>query len=160
VEPCRWTATGRQEAIWSPGGDLIAYVQAQERAIAAHAPGATISAEPLPAPASWIASRTLWVARPDGTGARRLTAAGTGVYAPQWSGDGSHLLYVRDNTLWLLDARHGSPVRVLGPLPPGWFPDNFGQMQYAEYWTWNRGVPSDRYWSAPGAPPITVFTAP
>ncbi|HET7558797.1 MAG TPA: hypothetical protein VFK80_02465, partial [Limnochordia bacterium] len=61
----------------------------------------------------WAASRTLVIARSDGSGAHPLPNAGTGVEAPLWA-DRVHVLYWRDGALWLLavDAADASPVRV------------------------------------------------
>lgn len=67
--------------------------------------------------AAWVATRTLWVRNADGAGARPLAAAGSGVYQPVWSGDGKHILYVRDNSLWIIGADGGQPQKVLGPFP-------------------------------------------
>ncbi len=64
----------------------------------------------------WVASRTLRVENVDGSGARYLTSAGQGIYQPLWSRDGNHILYVRDNTLWLIGADGGEPSRICGPL--------------------------------------------
>ncbi len=66
---------------------------------------------------AWVATRTLWVRNADGAGARPLAAAGPGVYQPVWSGDGDHILYVRDNALWIIGADGGQPQKVLGPFP-------------------------------------------
>ena len=55
-------------------------------------------------PEAWAQTRTLWVVHPDGTGVRELAAAGSGVYAPQWSRDGRSLLFARDSAVWLMDA--------------------------------------------------------
>ena len=141
---------------WSPRGNQIAFVQARDWGPV----GNTFSAEPPPSSASWVMSRTLWVANTDGTGARRVAAAGTGVYDPQWSADGRHVLFVRDNSLWLIDVLGGPPSRVLGPFGPGWFSDYYGHQSWSEYWTWNRGTKADAYWSAPGAPLILTMNAP
>jgi TolB protein len=65
---------------------------------------------------AWVASRTLWVERADGSGAHPLPSAGQGVYQPLWSRDGSHILYARDNSLWLIGADGGEPARICGPL--------------------------------------------
>ena len=149
------------DANWSPRGNQIAFVQARDLGPVDGAGGNdAFSAEPLPSSASWVRSRTLWVANTDGTGARRVAAAGTGVYDPQWSADGRHVLFVRDNWLWLIDVLGGPPSRVLGPFGSGWFSDYYGHQSWSEYWTWNRGTKADAYWSAPGAPLILLMNAP
>lgn len=67
--------------------------------------------------ADWVATRGLWVGNADGSGARPLISAGTGVYQPAWSKDGARIMYVRDNTIWTIGAGGGKPERVLGPFP-------------------------------------------
>ena len=63
--------------------------------------------------------RQLWVADRDGGGAHQLTAAGDGVAAPQWLPDAHHLVFVRDRTVWLVDANGGDASPIGGPLGPG-----------------------------------------
>jgi TolB protein len=65
---------------------------------------------------AWVASRTLWVENVDGTGAHPLTSAGQGIYQPTWSKDGSHILYVKDNFLYLFCASGGAPEKICGPF--------------------------------------------
>ncbi|MDF9408393.1 MAG: translocation protein TolB [Pelotomaculum sp. PtaB.Bin013] len=67
--------------------------------------------------AAWVATRTLWVQNSDGSGAHPLTDAGTGVYQPVWSKDGDHVLYVRDNAIWIIGANGGQPEKVVELLP-------------------------------------------
>jgi hypothetical protein len=69
--------------------------------------------------AAWVATRTLWIQNSDGSGAYPLTSAGAGVYQPVWSKDGDHVLYVRDNALWIIGADSGQPEKVLGLFPEG-----------------------------------------
>lgn len=88
----------------SPDGTRLAYVQAK----AVHSFGFSSAG----AFNAWIATRTLWLAYPDGSGAHQLTAAGAGIYWPHWAPDGQHLLYVRDHAVWLIDSRGGAPVRL------------------------------------------------
>lgn len=88
----------------SPDGSRLAYVQAKALTSFGFSGTGAFTA--------WIQTRTLWLAHPDGTGARQLKAAGTGVYWPHWTPDGRHLLYVRDHAVWLIDSRGGAPVRI------------------------------------------------
>jgi Tol biopolymer transport system component len=67
--------------------------------------------------ADWVATRTLWVQNSDGSGAYPLTDAGAGVFQPFWSIGGDHILYVRDNALWIIEPGGGKPEKVLGPFP-------------------------------------------
>jgi len=105
---------------WSPRGDRIAYVRAHDRGSAVGAFGFTTNRALL----AWVRTHTLWVADARGRQAREVVAAGTGIYRPQWSGDDRHVLYIRNNSLWLIDTGGGAPTRVVGPFPGA--PDLFG----------------------------------
>lgn len=70
-------------------------------------------------PEEWQQSRTLWVMKADGSDARQLTSAGQGVFQPRWSKDGSHILYWRDNSLWVIDVEGKNPQKVFGPFSTG-----------------------------------------
>jgi TolB protein len=52
----------------------------------------------------------------DGSGAHPLTSAGRGIYQPLWSKGGSHILYVKDNSLYLIGADGGEPAKIIGLL--------------------------------------------
>jgi hypothetical protein len=57
----------------------------------------------------------------------------------QWSADGHHLLYIRDDALWLIDTHGGAPSRIVGPFPGT--PDLFGYYGHASWpivTAWNR----------------------
>ncbi len=120
------------DADWAPRGDRIVYVQARDR-------GLNYGFNSQAALLAWVKSRALWVVNTNGTGARQITAAGTGVYQPRWAGDGRHVLFVRDDALWLIDTRSGLPARVLGPFPGT--PDYlgfYGHVSWPVQWAWNR----------------------
>ncbi len=78
---------------------------------------------------NWIATRTLWIENVDGSGAHPLKDAGTGVYQPVWSKDGNRIMYVRDNSLWIIGANRENPVKILGPFSD-WEKDRFGFYGY------------------------------
>lgn len=59
------------------------------------------------------------------------TRPGPGIYQPKWSKDGSRILYVRDNALWLISAKGGEPQQVVGPFPGE--PDLFGFYGYVSF---------------------------
>lgn len=126
------------DPVWSPTGTTWAFVQAQDRGRSAGAFGFTTTS----ALHAWVQTHTLWVATPQGTRARELPA-GTGVYRPQWSGDGRRLLFIRDNALWLIATRGGPPARIVGPFPGT--PDLFG-FYGAPSWpitfAWNTPAPA------------------
>ncbi|TEB10773.1 Protein TolB [Pelotomaculum propionicicum] len=103
---------------WSPDGKHIAYVEAVEREDLADAGEVT----------SWQQARTLWVADADGKNARQVNEAGTGISRPLWSRDGSHIIYLKDNSIWLININGGSPVKIAGPLPDA--PNSSGYYGY------------------------------
>jgi Tol biopolymer transport system component len=89
--------------------------------------------------AAWVATRSLWVEDADGSGARLLSTAGQGVYQPFWSKDGSHILYVRENSLWLIDAGGGVPKRICGPSDredDGADFGYYGHISYLDKYAW------------------------
>jgi TolB protein len=105
---------------WAPSGNQIAFVQAQDRGGAISAMGFASTT----ALQAWVNSHTLWLENANGSGAHALAAAGTGVYQPQWVGDGHHLLYIKDNAIWLVSTQGGAATRIVGPFPGT--PDLFG----------------------------------
>jgi Tol biopolymer transport system component len=80
---------------------------------------------------AWVATRTLWIQNSDGSGAYPLTSAGAGVYQPSWSKDGEHILYVRDNAIWIIGTGGGQPEKVLDLEPEE--EDLFGFYGYVSY---------------------------
>ena len=71
----------------------------------------------------------MWSSRPDGTGARRLTAANRPVVAwdhgqPSWSPDGSRIAFSRRLAIVTVSSRGGDerPLGVIGTAPT-WSPD-------------------------------------
>jgi TolB protein len=117
---------------WSPRGNRIAFVQARD----AGTIGGFGNVSRL---LSWVHTRTLWVADPNGR-THELRAAGTGVYDPQWSRDGRHVLYLRDKAIWLIGVSGGPPVKIIGPLPtpPGLF-GYYGHVSWSGTLAWFRG---------------------
>jgi TolB protein len=91
---------------------------------------------------AWVASRTLWVENADGSGAHSLPSAGQGIYQPLWSKDGSHILYVKDNSLWLIGADGGEPARICGPIaaddPTAGTFGYYGFISYGNQMVWFR----------------------
>lgn len=116
----------------SPDGKQIAFVQAKDA-------GDVGGFGSNQAVAAWDQTRTLWLADAAGTGMHELTTAGTGIDRPQWSHDGSHVLYVRDTALWLVGADGNAPTRIVGPLANA--PDTFsiyGHVPWDDYVAWYR----------------------
>ena len=77
----------------------------------------------------WIATRTIWIENTDGSGAHPLKAAGTGIYQPEWSKDGTQIMYIKDNSLWMIGADDNNPRKILGPFSE-WEKDQFGFYGY------------------------------
>ncbi|MDF9408370.1 hypothetical protein L7E55_08365 [Pelotomaculum isophthalicicum JI] len=106
---------------WSPDGKHIAYVEAAEEEDLAEA--GEVSA--------WQQTRTLWVADAGGKNARQVSEAGTGISRPLWSRDGAHIIYLKENSIWLIDINGGSPVKLVGPFPNA--PDSQGYYGYVSW---------------------------
>jgi hypothetical protein len=51
--------------------------------------------------------------------------------ALRWSADGHHLLYIRDDALWLIDTHGDAPSRIVGPFPGT--PDLFGYYGHVSW---------------------------
>lgn len=103
--PHRLTDPGRADGdvAWSPDGALIAY--------------ASSPASPQPA---GPAVRQIWVEAPDGSGRRPITPGAHDSF-PQWSRDGSRILYVHQTAtgaeLWLVGRDGADPHPVVRGLP-------------------------------------------
>jgi TolB protein len=117
---------------WSPRGNRLAFVQARD----AGTIGGFGNVSRL---LSWVHTRTLWVADPNGR-THELRAAGTGVYDPQWSRDGRHVLYLRDNAIWLIGVSGGPPVKIVDSSPVGSspaLPTALGLFGYYGHVSWS-----------------------
>jgi dipeptidyl aminopeptidase/acylaminoacyl peptidase len=113
---------------WSPDGKTLAFVDAAARP-ASDFRQATV--------ARWYATHSLWLLR---AGASRATGvAGTrGAASPVWSSDGSSLLYVAGDSLWLVPKLGVTPKRIAGPLyPPNAWPRYYGQVEWAGQFAWS-----------------------
>ena len=86
-------------------------------------------------PPGWFSAHTLniWNAK---TRSSLQVAKVIGVSVPTWSRDGKHLLYVSDDSLWLVPARGGKPERIEGPLfpRPEWLRQTYDPLQPIEYY--------------------------
>ena len=119
---------------WSPDGTRLAYVLAEDLG-----PNGGYGATQLSA---WVATRSLWVSAPDGSDPHELTAAGHGVYDPQWSRDGSHLVYVRSDGLYLAADDSAPAVRIVDGLGPPSVPQGlfgyYGYVDWSRFFAWYR----------------------
>lgn len=112
---------------WSPDGKLLAYVEAAARP-AGDFRQATIE--------RWYATHTLWLLRSGTTHATEV--AGTqGAASPVWSSDGTSLLYVAGDALWLIPKVGAKPEKIAGPLyPPNAWPSYYGQVGWSNMFAW------------------------
>ena len=118
---------------FSPDGQQIAYVAAPDIGHVWGGDEAKIG----------TAQRRIWVMNVDGSGQRPLT--GDPAYRderPQWSADGSHILFARMNesghtSLWLIDVTGVTLTRVVDRLAPApeWF-GNYGYIDWDQFFDW------------------------
>jgi len=88
---------------------------------------------------AWVATRTLWIEDADGGNAHPLASAGGGVYQPLWSKDGGHLLYVRDNALWMVGSEGRAPAKIVDLLPaPQDLFGFYGYLSFSGQFAWFR----------------------
>ncbi len=93
--------------------------------------------------AAWQRTAAVWVANADGTGMRAMTpsAGGIGGVTPRWAKDGTHLLAVREDAVWLLDLNGSAPRRIAGPLAGGaGLSGYYGLIDWAAYIAWDRAT--------------------
>jgi hypothetical protein len=127
---------------WSPGGRRLAF--ARLSASGPFGPHGHAFFSP-----SWIrrweATSQLWLAGANGSGARPLAAAGRGAVDPVFGRDGS-LLFVRDDSVWLLPRGAARPARMTGPL--GAFSGRvygqtyYGYVPYPQLIAWTLAPPT------------------
>lgn len=140
------------EPAWSPDGKRIAYVAA---------PDAGTSVSGGDAAKAAMAKRKIWVMDADGSDQRQLTS--DPAYRderPQWTADGSHILFVRLDandkaSLWLISADDGAPERVVNDLPVIAFDGSPAWWGYYGYIGWDSQF---AWWSPPGTPPEAAAT--
>ena len=85
---------------------------------------------------AWEAGHTLWVAAKD-SDRPVAVSGGQGASAPRWSPDGRQLMFVRDDSLWVLPAGGGRPTSVVSGLAEP--SDYYGQEQWAFQYAWSAG---------------------
>jgi Tol biopolymer transport system component len=121
---------------WSPGGTQIVFARLSASGPFGPNGRADFSAYWI---TRWEATSRLWIAGADGSGARPLAAAGLGAVDPAWGRDGS-VLFVRDDSLWLLPAGAPAAERLTGPLGalsgPAYYRTYYGYVPYPELFAW------------------------
>ncbi len=105
---------------WSAKGDMFCFLEAPDLS--------NVNGEY--SISDWRQTRSLGIANADGTGARPLGEAGTGLGRPLWSRDGQHIVYLKDSIVWLIDISGGTPVRIMGPFPGQ---NKYGQQGYISW---------------------------
>jgi TolB protein len=78
---------------------------------------------------------SLGVANADGTGFHALSGAGKGISSPVFTKDGKHIIFVRDNALWMISASGAHPTRLAG-LGPG-FSNFYGYVDSEKYFAYH-----------------------
>ncbi len=114
---------------WSPGGRRIAFVRAS--AMASPTPGVGLD--------WWYATRRLWVAMADGTGAREVTGAGQGVAEPRFGASGKSIFYVTAHSVKVVPAAGGRATTVAGGLSGALGtggPDGYGKLPWGGLAEW------------------------
>jgi Tol biopolymer transport system component len=97
---------------WSPDGRELAFVRKPAKQAMPEVHGNRVDWRSL------YAARQLWISNADGSDARELAGAGSGVASPRWSADGKHILFVRDDALRAFDLTKPRAVRVVAPIAP------------------------------------------
>ena len=140
VGPCRPVAQPAGvvsvDPSWSPSGTAIAFARLSASGPFGSNGGADFSPQWI---TRWEATGRLWVANANGSDARPLAAAGPGAVDPVWGRDGS-LLFVRDDSLWLLPSGAAAPTRLTGPLGalsgPAYYRTYYGYVPYPQLFAW------------------------
>jgi Tol biopolymer transport system component len=121
---------------WSPGGTAIVF--ARLSASGPFGPNGHADFSPYWI-TQWEATSRLWIASADGSGARPLAAAGSGAVGPVRGRDGS-LLFVRDDSIWLLPPGAAAATRLTGPLGalagPAYYRTYYGYVPYPQLFAW------------------------
>jgi Tol biopolymer transport system component len=118
------------DPVWSPRGSTLVWAQAPALNDVDYGPATVMQ---------WYDSHQLEVYDPT-TGAVRPDARARGVTVPRWSTDGTSLLYVSNDGLWLDADLASSPVEIAQPLfTPGDWPQYYGQVDFSSQFSWWSG---------------------
>lgn len=120
------------DPVWSPDGQTLLFAQA---------PSVQTGPWSQARVAAWYAARRLELYTPATHSLEPLPAA-DGAAAPVWSADGTGLVYVREDALWLLPTLGDRPVRIAGPLfPPDDWPQYYAQINWSAQFAWSSRPP-------------------
>ncbi len=97
---------------WSPDGRQLVFVRKPAKQAMPEVRGNRVDWRAL------YAARRLWIANADGSGAREMTGAGSGVASPRWSAGGKRVLYVSNDALWALNPTTSRATQVVAPIAP------------------------------------------
>ena len=112
---------------FSPAGGTLAFVEA---------PSSDVANIGQASVHHWYATHSLWVLRAGGSTPARI-ADTAGAAAPVWSSDGRSLLYVANDSLWLLPTLSSRPVRVTAPLfKANVWPGYYGEVGWSSQFAW------------------------
>ena len=121
---------------WSPSGTEVAF--ARLSASGPFGPNGHADFSPYWI-TRWEATSRIWIAGANGSDARPLAAAGPGAVDPVWGSDGS-LLFVRDDSLWLLPSGAAGPTRLTGSLGalsgPAYYRTYYAYVPYPQLFAW------------------------
>jgi Tol biopolymer transport system component len=126
---------------WSPDGERIAFTSGE----------GSESDTAYENPPEILGTRRIWLASSDGSDKRQLTD--DPAYAdgfPQWSADGAHILFVRQQAaainmdeelapveIWLMKADGSEQHKLVGGLSNGWF-GYYGFVDWSQLLDWHR----------------------
>jgi Tol biopolymer transport system component len=117
---------------WSPTGKLLVFARAS--ASGPFGPHGHASFSPYWI-RRWEATSRLWAVGASGSVATPLASVGAGALDPVWGSDGS-LLFVRDDSVWLLPPGAANPVEVAGPLGALTGQTYYGYVPYPNLIAW------------------------
>ena len=138
---------------WSYDGQWIAYQSAPRNDLGAQNTGV-------------FPPSTVWVIRPDGSGARQVTHPGSpegGHGAPSWSPDGKHLVFVsgsyRGSEVWAIGI-DGTGLVCLAPFARGHYDPVYAPDGQSVLWGGVKGGSDYALWQARVSPQTSVLLEP